>query len=72
MPWVKQKNCTACGNCFKECPVDAIYWWNAKAKIDLKNCTKCGICLEVCENGAIFDDSVPEEVDNEVKYNWPF
>jgi len=33
MPWIKPQVCIACGVCLKECPVDAIYWWNAKAKM---------------------------------------
>jgi len=72
MPWVKQNDCTGCSICFKECPVDAIYWWNAKAKIDRNNCLQCGTCQEICQQGAIRDDSEPEVEEEEIKYNWPF
>jgi len=72
MPWIKPQLCIACGGCLKECPVDAIYWWNAKAKIDKANCNGCGKCLEVCEQEAVRPDSEPEEVEVKVKYDWPF
>lgn len=60
MPWVNQEKCIACGVCFKICPVDAIYWWNAKAKIDNNNCKKCGKCMETCKQEAIRPDSEPQ------------
>ena len=72
MPWIKPQICMACGICLKECPVDAIYWWNAKAKIDKGNCTGCGTCLDICEQGAVRPDSEPEEIEVKIKYNWPF
>jgi len=74
MPWVKQQLCTGCGTCIQQCPTEAIYWFNAKAKIYMGNCNGCGKCLEICEQQAIRPDTeeMTEEDKPKPKYNWPF
>ena len=47
--YIDPDKCTACGICFRQCPVDAIV--GAKKQIhviDQEKCIKCGTCLEVC------------------------
>jgi len=47
--YIDPDKCTACGICFRQCPVDAID--GAKKQIhviDQEKCIKCGTCLEVC------------------------
>lgn len=46
---INQENCTGCGRCRKNCPVEAIsgdkkepHW------IDQDKCTRCGICFQEC------------------------
>jgi uncharacterized Fe-S center protein len=56
-PEIKKQTCTACGECLKWCPVDAISWQDAKAFIDSNTCIGCGECLAVCRFDA-------------VNYNW--
>jgi N4-(beta-N-acetylglucosaminyl)-L-asparaginase len=46
------EDCTACGDCFVECPVKAI----SKGDIyyvDPKSCTSCGACADVCPVNAV-------------------
>ena len=47
--------CTACGTCLDECPVEAISEGDVY-KIDPDVCTDCGACADVCPVEAI----VPE------------
>lgn len=47
--------CTACGTCIDECPVEAISEGDVY-KIDPDVCTDCGACADVCPVEAI----VPE------------
>ncbi|MCL2025370.1 MAG: 4Fe-4S binding protein [Leptospirales bacterium] len=52
MAFVISNECTACGNCIPECPVDAIS--DGKPyKIDVDECTDCGACVDVCSVDAI-------------------
>ena len=44
--------CTACGTCIDECPVDAITEGDIYV-IDPEVCTDCGTCAEVCPTEAI-------------------
>jgi len=43
--------CTQCGNCYRNCPNDAI---NSSIIIDEKKCIGCAICTQICPNGAIY------------------
>jgi len=40
-------DCTACGTCIDECPVEAISEGDIY-KIDPDACTDCGACADVC------------------------
>lgn len=56
-PSIVKNKCTACGDCIKWCPADAITMVDDKANIDKKICIGCGECLAVCRFDA-------------VNYNW--
>jgi len=44
--------CTACGTCISECPVEAISEGDIY-KIDAEVCTDCAACADVCPVSAI-------------------
>lgn len=48
--------CTMCGTCLPECPVEAISEGDPKYVIDPDVCTDCGTCAEVCPAEAIVED----------------
>jgi ferredoxin len=48
------KDCTACGSCIDECPVEAISEGDPY-KIDPDVCTDCGTCVDACPVGAIVE-----------------
>jgi len=52
MAYVINEDCTACGTCIDECPVDAISEGDIY-KIDPEVCTDCGSCADVCPVEAI-------------------
>ncbi|MCB8994386.1 MAG: 4Fe-4S binding protein [Bacteroidales bacterium] len=52
MAYVISKDCTACGTCIDECPVEAISEGSIY-KIDPELCTDCGACADVCPVEAI-------------------
>ncbi len=52
-PVIKKKKCTACGECIRWCPVNAIKFIDGKAKINLEKCIGCGECLAVCRFDAV-------------------
>jgi uncharacterized Fe-S center protein len=52
-PSVKKKKCTACGNCVKWCPAQAITIVENTARIDKFACIGCAECLTVCRFDAI-------------------
>lgn len=54
---INDSKCIKCGNCFRNCPNDAIY---SSIIIDEKKCIGCGSCLKKCPTGAIsmFDKDV--------------
>lgn len=56
-PSIDRKTCTACEDCIKWCPQEAISLMDGKAEIDKSKCIGCGECLAVCRFDAI-------------KYNW--
>ena len=45
-------DCTACGTCIDECPVEAISAGDIY-KIDPEVCTDCGSCVDACPASAI-------------------
>lgn len=52
MAYVISDDCTACGACVDECPVDAISEGDIYS-IDPDLCTDCGACADVCPVEAI-------------------
>jgi NAD-dependent dihydropyrimidine dehydrogenase PreA subunit len=52
-------NCTGCGFCVRDCPVEAVRLAKKKAIIDDARCTVCGVCLRVCENEAVVVTDTP-------------
>ena len=52
MAYVISEDCTACGTCIDECPVEAISPGSIY-KIDPDICTDCGSCADVCPVEAI-------------------
>jgi ferredoxin len=52
MAYVITEDCTACGTCIDECPVDAISEGEIYV-IDPDLCTDCGACADVCPVEAI-------------------
>lgn len=67
MPWVKQENCSGCGDCIEECPVEAISIIDEKAYINMEECIRCAICHNICQEEAIRHDS--ETVNIEITAN---
>jgi ferredoxin len=69
MPWVDKNECTGCGTCVEECPVDAIAMKDEKAEINMDECIRCGTCHEVCPEHAVKHDSekIPQEVEVNAK-----
>lgn len=52
-PGIKKKKCTACGECIRWCPADAISFVEGKADIDKDKCIGCAECLAVCRYDAV-------------------
>jgi NAD-dependent dihydropyrimidine dehydrogenase PreA subunit len=46
-------DCTACGTCQPECPVEAIAEGDPIYTINPDECTDCGACVDVCPTNAI-------------------
>jgi len=53
MAHVISSDCTSCGACADECPVEAISEGDEQYVIDPEICTDCGACVEVCPVEAI-------------------
>lgn len=49
---ISETDCTACGTCISECPVEAISEGDFYV-IDPEVCTDCGACADVCPVEAI-------------------
>jgi len=45
--------CSACGSCISECPVDAIIAGDAQYEINADACIDCGVCVASCPTDAI-------------------
>ena len=54
-PHIKD-NCVLCGNCIRNCPVQAILTSSGKAFIQEKICVGCGECIVACKFDAVADD----------------
>lgn len=55
---VNKDECTACGTCVEECPVEAIVISEEEgcAIVDEEECVDCGACEEACPTEAIKSD----------------
>ena len=45
-------DCSSCGACASQCPVEAISEGDSKYVIDADTCVSCGACAGVCPVGA--------------------
>ena len=64
-------DCTACGTCIDECPVEAISEGDIY-KIDPDICTDCGACADVCPVEAIHPAEQYCNLKNQKGLNEPF
>lgn len=53
-PNVCLRGCVGCGDCTKECPVNAICLVDGVARVDSRLCINCGMCVKTCPKGIIF------------------
>ena len=53
MAHVINEDCTSCGACVDECPVEAISEGDDRYEIDAELCTDCGACVDACPVEAI-------------------
>ena len=53
MAHVISSECTSCGACASQCPVEAISEGETQFVIDPDTCTDCGQCVDVCPVEAI-------------------
>ncbi|MBN2542173.1 4Fe-4S binding protein [bacterium] len=70
MPWIDKNDCTGCGICIEECPVDCIAMEENVAEIDMKGCIRCALCHDICPVDAVKHDSEKEEYWIEENVNW--
>ncbi len=52
-PTIERKECTGCGRCMDQCPVQAIGFVKKKAVINTCTCIGCAKCITVCPQGAV-------------------
>lgn len=52
-PRPSRSQCTACGVCVENCPVDAITIRDSLAVVDYRRCIRCYCCHELCPDQAI-------------------
>ena len=52
MAYKTSDDCTSCGACAAECPVEAISEGDGKYEIDADKCIDCGTCADTCPVGA--------------------
>ena len=50
---IDPEECTACGACIDECPVEAISEGDDFYTINAEECTDCAACVDVCPVEAI-------------------
>jgi hypothetical protein len=61
-PAINGNRCTACGECVRWCPQDAVSLSGGKAVIRKESCIGCGECYAVCAFGAVMFDWRRESV----------
>ncbi|MFX0184266.1 MAG: 4Fe-4S binding protein [Candidatus Hodarchaeota archaeon] len=47
---VDSENCKGCGNCLKQCQMEALVLIEDKISVDLDRCIGCGLCVTHCPN----------------------
>jgi Fe-S-cluster-containing hydrogenase component 2 len=52
-PRMNRSKCTSCGDCMRNCPVEAIEMQGDYPLIDYKRCISCFCCQEMCPSGAV-------------------
>lgn len=52
-PYIEETKCTACGECYRYCPHEAVVKKNAIFSITPSKCTGCGGCITICPEGAV-------------------
>lgn len=52
MPYIITDQCSECGSCKDQCPVDAIAE-GSPYTINQEICSECGACVDTCPIGAI-------------------
>ena len=62
MAYIISDECTACGTCIDECPVEAISEGDIYV-IDPELCTDCGACADVCPVEAISEEGDVRVID---------
>lgn len=55
-PMVHSDQCTGCGACSRNCPVEAIAMVNGRPVMDYSLCINCLCCNESCPEGAIYQE----------------
>lgn len=53
MAYAIGKDCTACGSCAAECPLECISQGADIYVINADECSSCGICADTCPVNAI-------------------
>ncbi|MCF6245949.1 MAG: 4Fe-4S binding protein [Desulfobacula sp.] len=53
MPYIINNECTNCGTCEPECPLEAISEKGDKRVVNLSVCADCGVCADVCPEECI-------------------
>ena len=56
MAYKISSECTACGSCMTECPIDAIIAGDKQYEINADECIDCGACAGSCPVEAISGD----------------
>lgn len=56
MPYIILDECTKCGLCAIQCPVECISEGDDRYVINSSCCVDCGTCAEVCPVGAALSD----------------
>jgi len=52
---IREDLCLGCGLCTANCPQQAIWLLEGRAKIDQSKCNLCRRCIEICPRGAIVE-----------------
>lgn len=53
LPFFDSQLCVGCGECVRDCPVQALSLIRGKARLEIKRCIRCYCCQEVCPVHAV-------------------